>query len=104
MTIKIEGWYKEMEGRRDGARSLWMTENEIVNELGAWFSTLCFFLFPAGSFCQVSLRKSGLLQCTKCLGVQSRAENGGKTGKHDWWGEWEEAGHIKAILQIKRYP
>lgn len=45
MAIKTEGWFKEMEARRDGARSLWMTENEIVNELGAGFLLFVSFCF-----------------------------------------------------------
>lgn len=50
MAIKIEGWYKEMEGRRDCARSLWMTENEIVNELGAGFLLFVSFCFQQAAF------------------------------------------------------
>lgn len=76
-----------MERRKDGARSLWMTENEIVNELGAGFLLFVSFCFQQAAFCQVSQRKPGLLQRIECLGVQRLAENGGKTGKHDWWEE-----------------
>lgn len=39
-----------MEGRRDGARSLWMTENEIVNELGAGFLLFVSFCFQQAAF------------------------------------------------------
>lgn len=70
MAIKIEGWYQAMEGMRDGARSLWTTENEIVNELGAGFLLFVSFCFQQAAFAKFLKENLACFNVSNVLGCR----------------------------------
>lgn len=81
-----------------------MTENQIVNELGAGFLLFVSFCFQQAAFAKFLKENLACSNVSNVSGCRDQLKTEGKTGKDDWWEDQEEAGHLKAILDIKRYP